>query len=312
MNEFDIIETYFAKQPCKRKDVSLGIGDDGAILNVPPEKQLVVTTDTLISGVHFPENTDAFSMGFKSLAVNLSDLAAMGAEPAWVMLALTLPNSDAQWLKDFSRGFFELAEKYNIELIGGDLTKGALSITVQALGLVPKNEAITRHGAKAGDLIYVTGTLGDAALALAVLQKKIAVEEKYQEKILLKLNQPKPKIKEGEQLRKIATAAIDISDGLYADLKHMLKKSGVGARIDLDHLPLSEALQRSTIKEEALRFALSGGDDYELCFTVPAAKKHLLPEGCTCIGEITASLEINLTFANGKKYILTHEGYTHF
>ncbi|EKD72449.1 MAG: hypothetical protein ACD_45C00675G0013 [uncultured bacterium] len=312
MNEFDIIQTYFASQPCQRKDVILGIGDDAAIVQVPADQQLVITTDTLVGGIHFLANTLPFVIGFKSLAVNLSDLAAMGATPAWVTLALTLPEADEAWLSDFTRGFFDLATKYKIQLIGGDLTHGPLSVTVQAHGLVPPQQAIQRNGAKAGDLIYVTGTVGDAALALAFLQKKIMVPTKYQEELQQKLNQPTPRIEIGEQLRTAASAAIDISDGLLADLKHILTRSGVGARINVNNLPLSTALRAATTHEQALAFALTGGDDYELCFTVPRAKKNRVPENCTCIGEITASSDLDLRFADGTTYNLNVEGYTHF
>lgn len=312
MNEFDIIRTYFTPQICQRKDVALGIGDDAAIVSPPPNHQIIITTDTLVSGIHFLENANAYDIGVKSLAVNLSDLAAMGATPAWVTLALTLPNATDAWLKDFSRGFFKLATEHNVQLIGGDLSHGALSITIQAHGLIPTNQAIRRSGAKAGDLIYVTHTVGDASLALDFLQKKISIPSMYQAELVQQLNQPTPRVKIGEALRSIASAAIDISDGLIADLKHILDMSKVGAHINVDQIPLSTALKESTTKNQALTYALSGGDDYELCFTVPKSKLNFLPEHCTCIGEITASLELDLRFSDGTKYNLNTDGYTHF
>jgi len=312
MNEFAVIQHFFNAQNISRKDVALGIGDDGAIITPPAHQQIVITTDTLVNGVHFPAATLPYDIGYKSLAVNLSDLAAMGATPAWLTLALTLPSIDEQWLKDFSRGFFALAAEYQAQLIGGDLTHGPLAITVQAHGLIPVGQAMQRSAAKSGDLIYVTNTLGDAALGLAVLQKKINLSREYQENILAKLNRPTPQIKIGEQLRGIANAAIDISDGLAADLGHILEKSAVGADIHVDQIPLSKILRDHLNKNDALRFALSGGDDYELCFTVPADKKNLIPQHCTCIGKITDAKKLALRWSDGTKYPLDNAGYQHF
>lgn len=312
MNEFDIIRNFFASQKNSRDDVILGIGDDCAIVAPPPNQQIVITTDTLVAGVHFLENTAADDIAFKSLAVNLSDLAAMGATPAWVTLALTLPHANQSWLEKFSRGFFALAAAHNVQLIGGDLTHGPLSVTIQALGFVPPNEAIRRNTAKPGDLIYVTHTVGDAALALAFLQHKINIKPDFQNNLLQRLNRPIPQIKIGEKLRQVASAAIDISDGLIADLKHILENSHVGAIIHIDAIPMSQALRESVSQQEALSFALNGGDDYELCFTVPQNKKNVIPENCTCIGEITESTELTLRFADGTPYNLEQEGYQHF
>lgn len=312
MNEFDIIQRFFTHQPCLRKDVNLGIGDDAAIISPPVNHQIVITTDTLVYGVHFPIETSPYDIGFKSLAVNLSDLAAMGATPAWLTLALTLPTADETWLKEFSRGFFALASEYPLQLIGGDLTHGPLTVTVQAQGLIPTGQAIQRSHAKPGDLIYVTHTLGDAALALAVLQHKITIPDDDQKMISTKLNRPIPQLKIGEQLRGMATSAIDISDGLAADLGHILGKSAVGAEVNVDLIPLSNTLRYQITKEEALHFALSGGDDYELCFTIPADKKNLVPAHCTCIGKITDTNKLDLQFSDGKKYHLNKAGYQHF
>lgn len=312
MNEFDIIRKYFASHAVTRGDVALGIGDDAAIVSPPVDQQIVITTDTLVNGVHFPENTAAYDVGFKSLAVNLSDLAAMGATPAWLTLALTLPNANETWLNDFCRGFFALCKDSQAQLIGGDLTRGPLSITVQAMGLVPTNQAIKRSGAQVGDLIYVTHTVGDAAAALALVQKKITVPSQHQQTLLTRLNRPTPRMQIGEQLRGVANAAIDISDGLAADLGHILENSRVGARVNVDHLPLSTALIESVDREQALSFALNGGDDYELCFTVPKNKKELVPEHCTYIGEITDTNELDLRYSDNTKYNLNMNGYQHF
>lgn len=312
MNEFAAIQHFFTQQNVSREDVNLGIGDDAAIITPPANQQIVITTDTLVENVHFLANTSPYDIGFKSLAVNLSDLAAMGATPAWLTLALTIPAIDEAWLNDFCRGFFSLASEHQAQLIGGDLTRGPLTITVQAHGLIPSGQAIKRNTAKPGDYIYVTNTLGNAALALAILQKKIHLSEEHQEFIFSKLNHPTPQIKIGEQLRGIASAAIDISDGLIADLGHILETSKVGAEINIELIPLSPILRNHLSQSEALSFALSGGDDYELCFTVPPAKKNLVPKNCTYIGKITDTNRLDLSFANGKKYDFPHTGYQHF
>lgn len=311
MNEFAVIQRFFTTQKISRSDVFLGIGDDAAIITPPENQQIVITTDTLVSNVHFPADTLPYDIGYKSLAVNLSDLAAMGATPAWITMALTLPDINETWLTEFSRGFFTLATEHRAQLIGGDLTRGPLTITIQAHGLIPTGQAIQRNTAKPGDLIYVTNTPGDAAFALAVLQKKIKLTDDDQQTIFTKLNRPIPQIKIGEQLRGIASAAIDISDGLAADLGHILEKSAVGAEINIDLIPLSAAL-RHLEKDKALHFALSGGDDYELCFTVPVDKKNRVPKNCTCIGTITNTNKLDLRFSNGTKYDLDQTGYQHF
>lgn len=320
MHEFAVIEHFFASQTVHRSDVALGIGDDCAIVAVPTDQQLVITTDTLINGVHFPVNTSAEDIGYKSLAVNLSDLAAMGATPAWITLALTLPHIDENWLSKFRHGFFELASHYNIQLIGGDLTQGPLAITVQAQGFVPENRAITRSGAKTGDLIYVTNTLGDAGLALLFINKKTDVSLTHQHSILEKFNRPTPRIEIGETLRDFATAAIDISDGLAADLTHILKRSGVGATLNVDKLPISAAVKNSVSREKAISLALNAGDDYELCFTIPNHKERAMLDAfkkysnatCTCIGMITDTTTLDLLFNDGKKYNGSSQGYQHF
>ncbi len=312
MNEFSIIQHFFTTQKVMRHDVILGIGDDAAIVSPPTNQQIVITTDTLVDGVHFPKETSPFDIGHKSLAVNLSDLAAMGASPAWLTLALTLPNIDETWLRDFARGFFTLAEEYNAQLIGGDLTRGPLTITIQAHGLIPAGTAIQRNNAKPGDLIYVTNTLGDAALGLAVLQNKITLPNQDQKNIIAKINRPTPQIKMGEQLRGIASAALDISDGLAADLGHILEKSHVGAEVNVNLIPLSTFLRDNIHYQDALQFALSGGDDYELCFTVPPNKINQVPENCTCIGKITNTNKLELHDSNGNEFYLNHTGYQHF
>lgn len=319
MTEFELIKNYFATQAEHRADVIVGIGDDAAILKVPQNHELVVTTDTLVAGVHFPEATLPYDIGYKSLAVNLSDLAAMGATPAWVTLAITLPQADETWIQHFCNGFFTLANRQQVQLVGGDLTQGPLSITVQAMGFIPTGKALLRSHAKPADLIYVTGTLGDAGLALLALQRKISLSQHYQFSTLERLNRPEPRIATGEQLRNIAHAAIDISDGLAADLGHILEQSQVGATIYVDQLPLSEALTHSFPPEEAINLALTSGDDYELCFTIPADKRAELekklssiPCRYTCIGTIRDQSGLDLRYQDGKKYNGSIFGYEHF
>jgi thiamine-monophosphate kinase len=312
MNEFDCIKKFFNAQPIHRPDVILGIGDDAAIVKAPSQN-LIITTDTLIEDVHFPKNTSAFDIGFKALAVNLSDLAAMGATPAWITLALTLPEINELWLEQFRKGLFALMQRYHVQLIGGDLTRGSLSITIQAHGFSPGNQAIRRDNAKMNDLIYVTHTLGDAALGLLCVTHQIDINPALADSVLTRLNRPEPQIEIGEKLRGIAHSAIDISDGLVADLTHILNRSNVGAIIHVDNIPLSTALRAAVPYHQALKLALTGGDDYELCFTIPAAKKELLDFPCTCIGEIIEAPELYLLHKDKSQYTdISIGGYKHF
>lgn len=305
MHEFALIKEFFEKQNLHRPEVILGIGDDAAIISPPANKELVITTDSLVAEVHFFLNDSPYDIGYKSLAVNLSDLAAMGATPAWVTLALTLPEANERWLKDFCNGFFVLANQFNTQLIGGDLTKGPLSITVTAIGHIPKNAALRRDKAEIGDFIFVTNTLGDAGYAL-----------RFQNS-LEKLKRPEPQVLIGEKLPGIANAAIDISDGLVGDLKHILEKSHVGATIFVDDIPLSKTLTDSLPKEKAIELALTAGDDYELCFTVPEKqlenlKKALENFSYQCIGKITEKSGLALQYKNGETYVLKNQSYQHF
>lgn len=267
-SEFDIIARYFTPQRVTRRDVALGIGDDAALIAVPEDTQLAVAIDTLVSGVHFPVETAAEDIGYKALAVNLSDLAAMGAEPAWFTLALTLPEAERDWLDGFARGLFSLAETHHLQLVGGDTSRGPLTVSIQVAGYVPPQAALTRRGAQVGDAVYVSGRLGEAALGLACLQQ--ADEYEYDASAIRKLNRPEPRVTLGLALREIATACIDISDGLLADLAHILTASQVGAAINVQRLPLSERLHALCVSDKRYyQLALSGGDDYELCFCVP-------------------------------------------
>lgn len=318
-SEFKLIERYFVRSAHAQQGVVLGIGDDAALLNIPPGMELAVAVDTLVSGVHFPVDTDPMDIGHKALAVNLSDMAAMGAEPRWATLALTLPEVDEAWLKGFSAGFFALAERYNVQLVGGDTTRGPLSITVQMHGLVPGNQALRRAGARPGDLIYVTGELGDAGLALRMLQGEISLPSEYVAYSLARLNHPEPRINAGLALRGIAHAAIDISDGLAADLGHILNASNAGATLHLERLPLSAGVASVVMKAGDWSLPLSAGDDYELCFTVPAQNKSRLHAvldrfscACTPIGMIEEAPGLRCKLADGKSFTPDSAGYDHF
>ncbi|MGM0594396.1 MAG: thiamine-phosphate kinase [Pseudomonadota bacterium] len=272
LNEFSIIERYFTA-PSRRSDVVLGVGDDAALLEVPPGMQLAVSVDTLVAGRHFPVQTDPESIGHKALAVNLSDMAAMGAEPAWATLALTLPEPDPAFIAPFARGFLRLAQEHGVALVGGDTVRGPLSLTVQIHGLLPTGTALRRDGARPGDELYVTGTLGDAGAALTQIMGEDVAEEGAARSLRRRLDRPSPRVREGVALRGVASAAIDISDGLLADLGHILQRSGCGAELELAAIPQSEALRHSIdSSERRLRLALSAGDDYELCFSVPPDK----------------------------------------
>lgn len=316
MTEFALIAKYFQNITDARYDVALGVGDDCALLQAPANHLLAVTTDTLVAGVHFFPDTEPFSIGYKALAVNLSDLAAMGAEPAWLSLAITLPSSDEQWLSEFCLGFGKLARQYNMQLVGGDTTQGPLSITVTAYGFVPKQQALRRDAAQPGDKIYVTGTLGDAGAGLKILQGTLQVKSTHSDKLITRLHNPTPRILEGLALRSIANAAIDVSDGLAADLNHILESSSVGARLWVDQLPISDELAQNMERASAWNLALTAGDDYELCFTVLPAKEARLKElnlACCCVGEIEAQPGLRLQLTDGKPYDLPNRrGYQHF
>lgn len=312
LNEFELIDKYFNKK-IKSPTILIGIGDDCAVLKPPAGVNLAVTTDTLVSGVHFFSDCDPRKLGHKCLAVNLSDLAAMGAEPAWITLSLTIPSADELWLDQFCRGFFELAHRYEAELVGGDLTHGPLSVTVQAIGFVSETEVLRRSAAKVGDAIFVSGNLGDAGAALALLQAKKFVPPE----LLNRLECPEARVELGLSLRQVANAAIDISDGFLADLKHILDASHVGASVYIDKLPLSSALKQTMSDEVARELALTSGDDYELCFTVSQEKQAqystLLAEyGCVCVGYIEKERHLKLMRVDGSIYHISKRGYLHF
>lgn len=319
IDEFSLIEKYFnwknVSNALSAKSISIDIGDDAAVLNVPEKKQLVVTTDTLIAGVHFPVDTSPHAIGHKSLAVSLSDLAAMGADPAWFTLALTLPEVNEHWLEEFSVGLKTLAEQYAVQLVGGDTTKGELSITIQAMGWVDPEQVLTRSGAQHQDKIYVSNTLGDAAAGLGVLQEKLFLDPYDATECVSQLEYPQPQHSLSRLVRGFATSCIDVSDGLVNDLQHILKTSRVGVTLNTNKIPLSHVLKKLE-KDKALAYALSGGDDYELLFTIKPRDEFRFLElvekrglKVTCIGMVDEG-------SDGVKFEphfdLESSGYKHF
>ncbi len=318
MTEFELIRTYFASQSISRADVHIGIGDDAAFVTAPAGSQTVVTTDVLVAGIHFFEDIDPEALGHKSLAVNLSDLAACGAEPAWFLLNLTMPRTDEAWLRRFAEGMFALAQRYDVQLIGGDTSRGPLSIGITAIGAVPYGKGLLRSGAHEGDAIYVTGTLGDAALALAVRQGELSLGTAETVDLARRLERPAPRVAEGIALREVASSAIDISDGLLADLSHILQASGVGARVMLESIPLTPAY-RTHLAAAGWDHALAGGDDYEICFTASpdrfASLNALAAERgfvFTRIGEIIEGEELDIRDRSGAPYSPRRRGHDHF
>ncbi|HEU0276908.1 MAG TPA: thiamine-phosphate kinase [Rhodanobacteraceae bacterium] len=316
MNEFELIDLVDAQVGGARRDVVLGIGDDGAVLEVPEGQRLVACVDTMVAGVHFLPDTAPADLGWKVLAVNLSDLAAMGAMPAWALLALTLPRGDEAFVRGLAQGFGELARQHAVALVGGDTTQGPLTLTVTALGWVARGTAISRAGAQVGDRVFVTGTLGDAAGALTLLRQSGAAPSAA---LLARLQRPQPRIAAGLALRHLAGACIDVSDGLAADLGHICEASHVGAVLDADALPVSPALAAAFDAASCRRLALTGGDDYELCFTVAAARagdmaRALADAGCTVtpIGRIVAGSGVRAVDASGHDVPIEHPGWQHF
>ncbi|HKT31824.1 MAG TPA: thiamine-phosphate kinase [Gammaproteobacteria bacterium] len=319
MNEFELIRKFFSGKAPSRKDVILGVGDDAAILSVPQGMQLVATVDTLVEGVHFPAGLPAEDIGHRSLAVNLSDIAAMGAEPAWALLALTLPNADEKWLTDFTRGFLALAQGHAVELVGGNIARGPLNVTVTAHGFVPDGMALTRRGAQPGDHIYVSGELGAAAAGLRLIRNRI--EPEAGERLRTRFARPEPRIALGLALRGLASACIDISDGFFADLVHVLQSSGVGAEVNVDALPLADEAVELLGRAEARQLAFAGGDDYELCFSLPPSRAAQLKErlskldcAATQVGVVTAGKTLQCLQADGSKWVPDADtsGYQHF
>lgn len=315
LGEFALIDRFF-RNCGSRRDTRVGIGDDGAVLTPPAGHELVAVVDTLVEGVHFPPQSPARPIGHRALAVNLSDIAAMGATPAWALLAITLPRADEDWLGEFAAGFGELARAHDVQLVGGDTTSGPLTVTVQVLGVVPRGEALLRRGGQAGDVVYVTGTPGDAACGLALLQGRLRTPATARATELDTLRNrflfPEPRLAAGVRLRGVASACIDVSDGLAGDLGKLATASGCGARVEITQLPLSESLLAAAGRAAAEHFALTGGDDYELCFTVPPALAPALGGlPCTAIGRLTTGRGVAVL--RGDSVIeFSHSGFDHF
>ena len=315
-SEFNLIQQFFTR-PAKR--TVLGVGDDAALIRIAPENELAISTDMLLAERHFFSGDDPESLGHKALAVNLSDLAAMGATPRWVLLSLALPDANENWLTRFCAGWFALAEQHGVSLIGGDTTRGALTFSVTAMGEVARGKALRRSGAQVGDEIWVSGTLGDAALALAYLQRRIQITPHAAAAVLPRLHRPTPRVKLGQKLLELANSAIDISDGLLADLGHILQASNVGAEIHLEAIPLSEALRTYWQEDVARQAALAGGDDYELCFTAKP-KQHAALEQLgkrlklplSCIGQITRKPGLVVRDADHQIVNIEGTGFDHF
>ncbi len=320
MDEFALIEELIVPRAGHRADVVLGIGDDGAVVTSPFGEELVVVADTMVAGVHFPPQLSPADIGYRAVAVNLSDIAAMGAEPRWATLALTLPEANRDWLTEFMRGMHEAMTEHGVQLIGGDTTRGPLTITVQLIGSVPCGQALTRHGAGPGDAIFVSGTVGDAAAGLAILQRGHAANED-EATLIKRFARPAARVALGKALRGVASSCIDISDGLLGDLGHIAKRSACTATVEAAMVPASAALLAGRTAAVARDFGLAGGDDYELCFTLPAPaliawEVELRRQFNVCrIGTMTNTAEageVVVMDEEGRPMQVSYHGYSHF
>jgi thiamine-monophosphate kinase len=317
--EFELIAKYFARLGADRADVRIGVGDDGAVVVPPASRELVLTTDSLIEGVHFPEGSPAASIGHRAFAVNLSDLAAMGAEPAWALLALTIPQYDDTWLTPFARAAGDLCRRHGVALVGGNTTRGPLSVTVTLAGIVPIGVALERSGGQAGDAVFVSGSPGDSAAGLALEQGRLHVPDAMAARILRdRFLFPTPRCEIGIALRGLASACIDVSDGLGGDLEKLCAASGCGAELDAAALPISEALSGALGREVAREYALTGGEDYELLFTVPLARLGAMTNAIarglgpvTRIGSLVSEKGVRVS-ARGGVMQFSGAGFDHF
>lgn len=316
MSEFSLIQRYFTRAT---PSAVLGVGDDAALVKVSAGMELVISTDMLVSGTHFFADADPYLLGHKTLAVNLSDIAAMGGLPRWATLALSLPCEDDAWLARFSAGFFSLADEFNVDLIGGDTTHGPLNLCVTIMGEVPLGTALRRDGAQAGDEIWVSGKLGDAALALVHMQGKIALNEASFKATSVALHSPMPRVALGLALRGLAHSAIDVSDGLLADLGHILARSKLAAEINYSALPVSIHLKPYLAQALGKHCVLAGGDDYEICFTSPTSRhadieklSEELNLPLSCIGKLSAGSGCIVRAADGSEIKIKESGYDHF
>lgn len=315
-SEFDLIARFFTRPA---PGAALGVGDDAALLRPTPGMELAVSTDMLVAGRHFLPDTDPYRLGHKALAVNLSDLAAMGATPRWATLSLALPAADEGWLSNFSQGFLDLADRFGVDLVGGDTTRGPLSLCVTILGEVASGRALRRDGARPGDDVWVSGRLGGAALGLRHLLGQTALPEDGVGDCLARLHTPEPRVALGAGLLGVASAAIDLSDGFVADLGHILERSGMGAEVLFGQLPAHPAVMSRLHEDWAQQCLLGGGDDYELCFTAPAGKaRDVLAAGAaagvevTRVGRITQASGLRILGPDGRPMDLEVRGYDHF
>jgi thiamine-monophosphate kinase len=315
-SEFELIAKYFTRPP---RHAVLGVGDDAALVAVSPGHELAASTDMLVEGVHFFADVNPLSLGHKALAVNLSDLAAMGATPRWAMLALSLPAADAEWLKAFATGFFALAEQYDVDLIGGDTTRGPRNICVQVMGEVEQGMALRRDGAKPGDDVWVSGHLGDAAAAVAHRKGELLLREPLLGHCMARLDRPMPRVELGGRLLGLAGSAIDISDGLTGDLGHICERSHVGAEIAYAQVPCSAGLMPLRHHAPVMRSILAGGDDYELCFTAAPGKRAGIDSlaaslglALTRIGRIIEGNAVTVLDEEGQPMRLQEQGFDHF
>jgi thiamine-monophosphate kinase len=314
--EFDVIARHFTRPA---PNAVLGVGDDSALVQLSRGMELAISVDTMVSGTHFFPDVDPENLGHKALAVNLSDMAAMGAMPYWAMLALTLPKVDHDWLAAFAKGFFDLAEEFGVTLIGGDTTRGPLTLTVTIMGEVPAGASLRRSGAKAGNDVWVSGHLGDAALAVAHRHGKLQLDEADYREAVMRLYEPTPRVALGQALRGLATAAIDISDGLLADVGHICKLSKVGAVVELAALPLSAIAAKHIASDAGRNAVIAGGDDYELCFTANPNSREVLMDlskmlgvPLTRIGQLKRGKGVSLVGSDGKPVKIDGRGYDHF
>lgn len=320
LDEFELIRRFFVGRDSDRRGagVLLGIGDDAALLDLPKGADLVASVDTIVAGRHFPDGTDPRLIGRRALAVNLSDMAAMGATPAWATLALTMPSADSAWLEKFAAGFLDLADAYGVALVGGDTTRGPLTVSVQILGHLPHGSALRRSGGEAGDVLAVSGTLGDAAAGLAFRMMPPPKRSADVEALIQRFDYPTPRVQLGLAARGIASAAMDLSDGLIGDLPKLAQASGLGAQVRVEALPLSTAMQNAVSLSQSRDWALAGGDDYELLFAVSPERLvelkgaadqlnlTLTPIGTLCTGAGVA------WSMNGKDFAPSVSGYDHF
>lgn len=317
MDEFALIRRYFSR-PVGDPSVKIGIGDDGAVIAPDPGRELVCVVDTMVAGVHYPSDLSPFDVGYRAVAINLSDMAAMGGRPRWMTLALTVPHAESSWLSLFAEGMFAAAGEADVALVGGDTTRGGTTVvSIQLLGDVDPQGIIRRSGASPGDAILVTGSPGDAAAGLALLQRG-SEQTSESEYLIGRFVRPTARVAFASSVAKLASAAIDVSDGLYADLQKLLTASGSGAIVELSSLPLSAEILSEFDYDEAIRFALAGGDDYELCFAAAecnVAEIHALAKKSrvqvTRIGKVTADDGIECS-KDGIPYPYSDAGYRHF